>query len=106
MQAGKLRHRVTIQEQSTARDTFGQRVDTWTTVATVWASVEPLQGREFLDGRSLEAEISLRVRMRYRSGVEPTMRLSWGGRIFEIVAITSTEERGRELVLMCREAVA
>ena len=104
MEAGRLRHRVTIQEKVVTRDTFGEEVITWTDVATVWGSVEPMRGREFMEGRQVEAEVSTRIRIRYfPDGVEPEDRVSYDGRVFDILAVIEVEERHREMQLMCRE---
>ena len=72
MKAGKLRHRVTLQEDQAAgtQDSYGQEVEDWQDVATVWAAVEPLQGREFLGGKQLVAEVTTRIRIRYFSGLQ------------------------------------
>ena len=103
MQAGRLRHRITIQTFTTTKDEFGQPVETWDTFDTVWASVEPLTGREYFQAQQTQAEISYRVRIRYLSGVEPTMRVIHGSRTLEILAVLNAEERNREIQLMCRE---
>lgn len=100
---GKLRHRVTIESSSASRDEFGGEVLTWATVATVWAAVEPLSGREFLDARRQEAEVSTRIRIRYRAGLVPGMRVTWGDHIYDILAVIERESRRREVWLMVRE---
>jgi SPP1 family predicted phage head-tail adaptor len=103
MQAGKLRHRVTIQQATETRNTLGEAIKTWSTVATVYASVEPIRGREFFAAEQVQSEISHRVRMRYRSGLAPRMRLLYGSRMLQIEAVIDVEERHRETQLMCRE---
>jgi SPP1 family predicted phage head-tail adaptor len=100
---GDLRHRVTIEEATITRDDFGGEIETWGTVATAWAAVEPLQGREFLEGRRAEAEVSTRIRVRYRAGIVPGMRVSWGDHVYDIEAVIEHESKRRELRLMCRE---
>jgi len=106
MQAGKLRHRVTIQQKSVTQNSYGEEIVTWAELATVWASVEDLSGREFYEARQVPAaEVTTRVRIRYRSDVEPTMRIVHGGRTLEIVFVLDPEGRRRETVLMCRELV-
>lgn len=42
IQAGNLRHRITIQRETTTRDAYGSEVKTWADLATVWASLDPL----------------------------------------------------------------
>lgn len=103
MIAGKLRQRVTIQDKSVAQNTYGEEVITYVDWATVWAAVEPLRGREFLEGRQITAEVSTRIRIRYRSGISPEMRVVFGSIIYDIQSITHLEEREREIHLMCQE---
>lgn len=104
MQAGKLRHRVTIQQLVGTRDVDGAVVPTWQNVKTVWGAVEPLRGREFVEAAQLQEEITTRVRIRYRSGIVPAMRVLWGGFIYDIRAVVHVETRFREMHLMCVEA--
>ena len=105
MRAGKLRHRVVIQEKVVARDGYGEEDVTWTEVDTVWGSVEPLRGREYLEGRQEQADVSHRIRMRYQGSITPTMRVSYGSRVFEVLSVLNPVERDISLELMCREAV-
>ena len=103
MEAGRLRNRVTLQEKEVTKDAYGAEVITWADVATVWAAVEPLAGREFMEGRSLDAELSTRIRIRYREGVRPTYRATWGDHVYDIQSVIDVNGRHRELLLMCRE---
>lgn len=105
MRAGKLRHTITIQDQTTSQDSCGGVVDTWTDFATVRASVEPLQGREFYASQQFQAEVTTRFRIRHISGVKPTMRVVFEGRNFNIQAVLDPNEMHRELHLMAVEIV-
>jgi SPP1 family predicted phage head-tail adaptor len=105
MEAGSLRHRVTIQSKSVTRDTYGGEVITWATVATVWAAVEPLNGREWLEGRQAAAEVTTRIRIRYRSGVLPEMQVVYGSHAYDILAVIQPEEKRQEIQLMCQEVI-
>lgn len=108
MKAGQLRQRIVIQSGSAAQNTFGEITTTWAARATVWAAVEPLSGREFLDSKLIEAEISTRIRIRRRSDVTETDRLTWsepGGtaHTFEVQAVIEDATHRREQQLMCKE---
>ena len=105
MRAGDLRNRVVIQNRTATQDTYGGEVPTWSTVATVWAAVEPMTGREFLEGRTLEATVDTRIRIRYRSGLAPDMRVTWDGHTYDVLAVLEVKSRRREIHLMCREVV-
>lgn len=104
MQAGTLRHRITIQRKNEVRDSFGQAVETFANIATVWASIEPLSGRESFLAQQVNAEVTHRIRMRYYP-LEATMRLKYQDRYFEIKTILDREERKRELEVLCQEII-
>jgi len=103
MKAGQLRHRVTIQRLTITQGTAGEVIEGWSDVATVYAAVEPLSGREFWQAQQVAAENQIRVRIRYRAGLDTTMRVIHDTRTLEILSIVNPEERRRELQLMCRE---
>lgn len=105
MRAGRLRHRITIQDKTVVQNSFGEEDITWTEFATVWASVEPLRGREFLDGRMVTAEVTTRIRIRHLDGVRPEMRVVHGSTNYDVLAVIHLEERNREDQLMCQEIV-
>ena len=106
MRAGDLRRRVTIQQKSVTRDTYGAEVISWTDVATVWASVEDLSGRELYDAERITTEVTTRIRIRYRAGITTDMRAVYGARVFNIRAVLDTEGRKRELQLLVAEVTA
>lgn len=105
MQAGNLRHRVTIQRQTEgAVDSLGEPACTWEPVAIdIWASVEPLSGKAFMDAKQAQSEVSHRVRLRYRDGITADMRVIHSGRRLHIDAVLNIGERNREMHLMCIE---
>lgn len=103
---GTLRHRIRLQEnklEAVDRDLSGGKVDNWTDVVTVWGEVQELSGREFLASRELHAEITARIFIRYRSGLEP---LRWRavhdttGRTYDIHHIIDRAGRRRTLELL------
>ncbi|WP_374711533.1 phage head closure protein [Symbiobacterium terraclitae] len=103
--AAVFRQRVTLQQHVVGQDEYGQPIDTWQDVATVWAAVEPLRGREYFAAHQVQAEVTTRIRIRYRRGIRPEMRVLYDGRVFNILSVIDPEERHRELQLMCREVV-
>lgn len=104
--AGRLRHRIEIQNYEMTQDDWGQPIYTWTHWADVWASVEPLQGREFLAAMALQSQTTVRIRMRYRPGVTSQMRVLWGGRIYGIESVIEPQSRRHALQLMCKTSLA
>ncbi len=106
MEAGKLRHPITILTLADTRGlTFGEAKLFATTFASVWASVEPLSGRELVNSDRTIGVISHRIRLRYLAGVTDKMQVQYGSRIFNIVSVINKEERNTELELMCLEKI-
>lgn len=107
MQAGKLRHRVTIQQATVTLQTGGAPVRTWSTVATVWAQVRTVSGGEQRNEGADQVVASLfyAVTIRHKDGLEPTMRVVWGDRVLEVTAIQEPDNRQRMLTLLCSEVV-
>jgi SPP1 family predicted phage head-tail adaptor len=105
IQAGKLRHLIVIQKKSTSRDSCGGELPaSWVPFASVRASVEPLQGREYTSASGDKAEATTRFRLRHLSGVTASMRVLFEGRVFQLVSPPiDPNMQHRELHLMTVE---
>ncbi len=101
MQSGKLRHQVTIKRPVETQNTYGEPEVRWQDVATVWAQVEPLRGREYFAAKQMVSEVEARITIRYRSDVTAKMKVSKGTDDYLIETIINVMERNRELQLMC-----
>jgi len=101
----RLNKRVTILRPPGPNDTddYGEPMDDYVPVATVWAAVEPLRGREYFAAMSEHAEVTTRIRIRYREDIDRTMRVVYANTEFEILHIIHPEFGRRELQLMCKE---
>lgn len=105
MNSGAARHRVTIKSPTETAAGDGGVATTWvTTVATVWAEIVPVSGREFLAAQQVKAERQVRIRIRYRGDVTPRMRVYDGSTAYEINAVLNVAGRSAMLDLMCTEA--
>lgn len=102
MRAGELRHSIKIQSASESRD--GIDVDyTWSTDATVWASITPLSGSESVTADQEQSTATHKVIMRNYTGLTPQHRLLFGTREFYIVSVLNTDERSRRMEVLVRE---
>lgn len=75
--AGRLRHKVTIQEprQQQNPDTGAIRT-VWLDFATnVAAEIAPLSVREFIASSQMQSQITARITIRYRTGLTAQMRI-------------------------------
>lgn len=105
--AGSIDDRITIQRLTQASPTTtgsGMIDESWQDWVTVWASVEPLNGRELFAAQEHHAEVTTRVRIRYRDGLTAKMRLSVGGEIYEIKAVLPFRRDGY-MELLCTSGV-
>ena len=102
MRAGNLRHRIAIQTNTPSVDAYGQPVEGWATVATVWAEVVMLSGRELMAAQQVESQASVRVTIRRRD-VDARQRVSWDGRLFGVEAIIHDDSNRRTTQLLCSE---
>ena len=72
-----LTERITIQTSSVVADDQGGRATTWSTLATVWAAVRALSGREAIQARAVASEVNYEVVVRYRSDLTAKLRIAW-----------------------------
>lgn len=85
------------------KDEYGQPLDNPVEVCTIWAAIEPLRGREYFAAMAEQADVTTRIRIRYRDGIDRTMIARHGDTEFEILHIIRPEFGKKELQLMCKE---
>lgn len=99
--AGKLNKRVALQRKVTTQDSFGQPVETWTTLATVWAHIKTITGTGFVNqefqagGTEVSrATASIRIRREVHDRLQLTHadRVVHGSVIYDIRAVLLDEE--------------
>jgi len=104
MQAGKLRHRVTLQAPVNGTTAGGERVATWTTVQTVWAAVRPASAAEIDVGSKSNMQLTHTVEVRWQDNIFlPERRFLFKGRSLEIVGSLNPAERGWNGIIKCLE---
>lgn len=106
LNAGQLRHRVTVQREVEIVDpSTGYRTREWQDVLTgVPARFQPGPGREYLASEALRAEVSGRLFVRWSpetAGIRMSDRVAWDGRTWELKSDPLPDETARkELTLM------
>lgn len=103
-----LRHRVRIERSAApTRTTDGGFTENWTTLATVWARIHPLSGREYLEAQQVEADVSHKIWMRHNFDytITPRDRITYGSRAFNILSAVNVNEENRMVEVMAKEAV-
>ncbi|HIE0939541.1 TPA: phage head closure protein [Serratia marcescens] len=107
MQAGKLRHRITLQKPVKVQDPeTGSVENIWQDLAQLWAEVSPLSARELVSAQAMQNAVTTRITIRYRQDIEPKYRILFRGKKFNIEGILSDPKSGLEyLTLPCSEGV-
>lgn len=100
---GRLRHRVVVQTPTRVRDEYGEDVEAWGTLATTWASIEPLRGEERFVQQQAQPSVTHSVVIRHRREVTAGMRILHRGRVFQIRAIMTPGEIEEFMRLVCEE---
>ena len=101
---GDLNKRITIQAPTKVSDGMGGFVNSYSDAATVWGSVWPVSANDTIQANATVMVVTHRIRIRYRSVLKTSWRVSWGGRYFTIVSIIDPNTDHKFLDLMCKEA--
>jgi SPP1 family predicted phage head-tail adaptor len=82
--ARELDQRVTIQRETREDDGQGGAVLSWKDIATVWAHVRPMSGRERERAGAVNAEARYLIVIRYRNDIDESDVVVWNGKRFNI----------------------
>jgi len=97
MKFGQMDRRIVLQRATLATNAYGERVETWGTLATVWAQIQYKEGsgKEAVQSDQLFSSQPVHFIIRYStdvSGIRPSDRVSYNGDTYQIEGI---QEIGR-----------
>ncbi len=72
MRSGRLDRRITLQRKTVVENSYGEPIETWVDLATVWAEYLPTGGVERYAATQMVAEADTRWRIRYRADLAPS----------------------------------
>lgn len=84
MDPGKLDSRILLRRRTTSRDAAGQPLDTWVTVAPVWANIKYQTGSAAIKADRATGQASVSIRIRWRADVCTGMQAAYGATVYEI----------------------
>ena len=108
MLAGKLRHRIVIERATLTQNDYGEEVQTFATLATVWARVEPILGKERFAAFQTQSDVDHRILVRYQSALSTLAandRITWGSNTYDIRSVVNTDERDIELQIFATKHI-
>jgi SPP1 family predicted phage head-tail adaptor len=94
---GKLNRKIQVMELAQISDGGGGYEDALTPVKTVWASINPVSGREYWQAQQAQAQISHKIIIRYTTELNRSNVLSFNGKNFDIQYIINVQESNRFL---------
>lgn len=108
MEAGDLRHRVSLSYPDQVQDaTTGAVSPSWVMIAEgVPAKIEPLSVARFLGAQQLQSEVSVVVTIRWRPNLRHDMRIVHGETVYDVVGFLPDRVSNRDYVtLPCKYGV-
>jgi SPP1 family predicted phage head-tail adaptor len=102
--SGRLRHRVTVEEQVESVDSSGFPFQDWKPIGRYWAAIEPMSVRELVASQQVQSEVRGRIVMRYTPRIIPSMRVVHGNTIYSILGIQRDPDSGLEWMTLAVSA--
>lgn len=100
---GNLRHGLIIEAPLRMADDGASAATSWSFVATVWAAIRAVSGREIVDADGVSARLSHQITIRWRSDLTTAMRFHDGSRIFLIHGLRDVDDTRRRLTCLVEE---
>lgn len=107
MVARNLSQKITIQSPSSTVDDRGQISGTWSDVATRYAQIRKMSGREATASNQLYAAATWKVRIRWERDLvlSTDYRIKYGDKFLLIGSINNVKERNQEYEMLCSEVI-
>lgn len=107
--AGRLRHRVTFEELVTELDSDGAQSTSWVPFGDgrpLPAEIVAMSARELIAAQAVSSKATTRIRLRYRPGINASMRAVHRGTVYNIEGVIPDPDSGRRFVtLLCSSGV-
>ena len=97
---GRLRQRVTILRLAEADNGQGGYTSSWEPIATIWAEVAGLTGREVVMERTLQGITTYRIRILWRADLKQSDQLRYGEQTLNIRSIADPDGQRTEMLIM------
>lgn len=93
--------RVTIRQRAAGSDELGQPLQTWTTVATLWASIRHLSGAAAIKADANTSAVKASISVAKRDDIKAGMQALHGTTVYEIKAVLPDEQNRLDMFLVC-----
>lgn len=104
MDIGRLNKRITFYRYEDRINEYSQDVQELVKLKTVWASIEPTTGKEYLEAQRIRSELTYKIYTRYFEAASSNLIIGFKGRKFEIVSPPINQRENNEMLLfVCTE---
>ncbi|WHZ33213.1 phage head closure protein (plasmid) [Desemzia incerta] len=105
MNPGKLNRKIEVLAADQVSDGAGGFLDVFITIKNLWGSIKSVNGKERIEARQAQAEISHKVTIRYDSKINHSHLLAFNGYKYDIQYIVNINDENRfmELAVLRRE---
>lgn len=105
MDIGRTNKRVSFCKFVEEKNKMNQTTQVLKKIRTVWASVEPKSGREYIEAEKEHPELTYIITTRYMENVTPDMFIQYRDRLFNIRSIRNIRENNEMLEMSCTEKI-
>lgn len=100
------RHKIEIWDlEHTEENEIGEDVQVPKNKLSLWAEVNPVRGKEYIESQKIASELQYKITTRYREGINPSMEVRWANRKLNINSVIDISGREEHMELMCTEKV-
>lgn len=96
--------RIIIRARVDGADELGQPLQTWATVATLWANIRHISGAAAIKADALTSTVRASISVSKRDGIEAGMQALHGSTVYDIKAVLPDEENRLDMFLVCEVA--
>ncbi|UAK23666.1 phage head closure protein [Sphingomonas nostoxanthinifaciens] len=107
LRAGDLRHQIEFMQPVQLPDRAGGSTKTWQATMKPWAEVLGQDGREAVIAQALQGISTYRIRIRWRTGIDPSWQIrlnGTGGIDLNILSITDPNGDREQLLIIADTA--
>jgi len=101
--SGKMNKRVVLESNTPAQDGYGEPIESWSTIATVWAEQLSAKGSERFRGEQNSGFEDIVWRIRYRTDVDNLDRLTYNGKTYDLLG--AIEEGNKDSLILSTRAI-
>lgn len=85
--------RIQIGSFTTAKDSSGEEIRTWSYASAIWAAYQPAGGREGFASNQKVGELDAIFIIRFRTGISQLNCILYNSKYYDIVAIEELERK-------------